>query len=95
MSSPHTHTCTHSCGLQELTRVAKEDRLKGYEIVKAVHLEAVQFSVEEDLLTPSFKLRRPQLQVGVRACVLGVWVEGGEVPVHRLRCAGRSCTRAD
>lgn len=75
----HTHTPRFvsavrvpPCGPQELTRVAKEDRLKGYEIIKAVHLESVQFSVEEDLLTPSFKLRRPQLQVGVRACVLGV-----------------------
>ncbi|KAG2497767.1 hypothetical protein HYH03_004039 [Edaphochlamys debaryana] len=48
--------------LAELTRVAKEDKLKGYEIVKAIALDAVQFSVEEDLMTPSFKLRRPQLQ---------------------------------
>ncbi|GLC41297.1 hypothetical protein PLESTB_001078100 [Pleodorina starrii] len=48
--------------LSELVRVAKEDKLKGYEIVKAVHLDSVQFSVEEDLMTPSFKLRRPQLQ---------------------------------
>ncbi|KXZ49465.1 hypothetical protein GPECTOR_21g691 [Gonium pectorale] len=48
--------------LAELTRVGKDDKLKGYEIVKAVHLESVQFSVEDDLLTPSFKLRRPQLQ---------------------------------
>ncbi|EFJ51208.1 hypothetical protein VOLCADRAFT_73402 [Volvox carteri f. nagariensis] len=48
--------------LSELVRVGKEDKLKGYEIIKAVHLDHVQFSVEEDLMTPSFKLRRPQLQ---------------------------------
>ncbi len=55
--------------LQELTRVGKVDKLKGYEIVKAVVLEPLQFSVEEELMTPSFKLRRPQLQV----CTLGLY----------------------
>ncbi|PNW73635.1 hypothetical protein CHLRE_13g566650v5 [Chlamydomonas reinhardtii] len=53
--------------LAELTRVGKEDKLKGYEIVKAVALEPVQFSVEDDLMTPSFKLRRPQLQAKYQA----------------------------
>ncbi|GLI61184.1 hypothetical protein VaNZ11_003476 [Volvox africanus] len=53
--------------LAELARVGKEDKLKGYEIVKAVHLDHVQFSIDEDLITPSFKLRRPQLQAKYQA----------------------------
>lgn len=32
--------------LKELTATAKEGKLKGFEIFKAVHLEPVQFSVE-------------------------------------------------
>lgn len=48
---------------QELNRVGKLDKLKGFELIKAVLLESVQFTVEDDLMTPSFKLRRPQLQV--------------------------------
>jgi long-chain acyl-CoA synthetase len=48
--------------LEALTAVGKGDKLKGFELVKAVHLEPEPFSVEEDLMTPSFKLKRPQLQ---------------------------------
>ncbi|GAB4818389.1 hypothetical protein N2152v2_005435 [Parachlorella kessleri] len=47
--------------LAELTRVGKEARLKGFELVKEVHLEVEPFSVENDLMTPSLKVKRPQL----------------------------------
>ena len=47
--------------LDELKKTGKEGKMKGFEIVKAVHLDHVQFSVDADLLTPTFKLRRPQL----------------------------------
>jgi long-chain acyl-CoA synthetase len=48
--------------LAELAAVGKADKLKGFEMVKAVHVEPEAFSVEADLMTPSFKLKRPQLQ---------------------------------
>ena len=47
---------------QELTATGKSDRLKGFEMIKAVHLVATPFSIEDDLLTPTFKFKRPQLQ---------------------------------
>ncbi|GFH13175.1 AMP-binding domain-containing protein, partial [Haematococcus lacustris] len=47
---------------QELVAVGKADKLKGYELVKAVHLDAKPWSVDDELLTPTFKLKRPQLQ---------------------------------
>ncbi|XP_071685846.1 long chain acyl-CoA synthetase 4-like isoform X2 [Rutidosis leptorrhynchoides] len=47
--------------LGELTRVGKEKKLKGFEFVKAVHLDPVPFDMERDLLTPTFKKKRPQM----------------------------------
>ena len=40
----------------------RAEKLKGFELIKALHLEPNAFAVEDDLLTPTFKLKRPQLQ---------------------------------
>ena len=48
--------------LEMMTQTAKEGKLKGFETVRAVYLEPELFSVENELLTPTFKLKRPQLQ---------------------------------
>jgi len=44
-----------------LNAVGRADKLKGFELVKAVHLDTESFDVERDLMTPTFKLKRPQL----------------------------------
>ena len=36
-------------------------QMKGFEIIKAVHLDPVPFDMERDLLTPTYKKKRPQL----------------------------------
>ncbi|KAL0324199.1 UNVERIFIED_CONTAM: Long chain acyl-CoA synthetase 4 [Sesamum calycinum] len=41
--------------LGELARIAKEKKLKGFEFIKAVHLDPVPFDMERDLITPTFK----------------------------------------
>ncbi|KAE8657278.1 Long chain acyl-CoA synthetase 4 [Hibiscus syriacus] len=55
---------------EELTEIAKEKKLKGFEFVKAVHLDPVPFDMERDLLTPTYKKKRPQLlkYYQVRSC---------------------------
>ncbi|KAK2966514.1 hypothetical protein RJ640_019043 [Escallonia rubra] len=46
----------------ELAKIGKEKKLKGFEFIRAVHLDPVPFDMERDLLTPTFKKKRPQLQ---------------------------------
>ncbi|KAK9067946.1 hypothetical protein SSX86_012057 [Deinandra increscens subsp. villosa] len=47
--------------LGELTRIGKEKKLKGFEFMRAVHLDPVPFDLERDLMTPTFKKKRPQM----------------------------------
>jgi long-chain acyl-CoA synthetase len=44
--------------MADIARLSKENGLHGFETVKAVHVEPNQFTPENNLLTPSFKLKR-------------------------------------
>ncbi|KAI1294066.1 Long chain acyl-CoA synthetase 7 peroxisomal [Mortierella claussenii] len=44
--------------LKELATFGRESDLKGFEILKNIHVISEQFSIENDLLTPTFKLKR-------------------------------------
>ncbi|KAI7842469.1 hypothetical protein COHA_003823 [Chlorella ohadii] len=48
--------------LAELAAAQKAKKLKGFEAIKGVILFDEHFTIENDLMTPSMKLKRPQLQ---------------------------------
>jgi long-chain acyl-CoA synthetase len=47
--------------MSEMQNLAHEAKLRGFEVVKAVYLENEEFSVDNGLITPTFKLKRPAL----------------------------------
>ncbi|CAO3649539.1 unnamed protein product [Cunninghamella blakesleeana] len=44
--------------LKHIINVAKQGKLKGFEIPKAIYLEPVPFSLDNNILTPTMKLKR-------------------------------------
>jgi len=48
--------------LGDIQKIAKKNSLLGFETPKAIYLEPEPFTVENDLVTPTFKLKRHQLK---------------------------------
>lgn len=46
--------------LGEYTKIAKQRRLAGYEFIKNIKLRTEPFTVENGLITPTFKMKRPE-----------------------------------
>ncbi|KAI8379931.1 hypothetical protein EDC96DRAFT_492349 [Choanephora cucurbitarum] len=58
VSNPYEDEAVKKELLKELTAYGKQNDLKGFEQIRAIYLTAEEFSVENDLLTPTFKLKR-------------------------------------
>nr|CAD1822364.1 unnamed protein product [Ananas comosus var. bracteatus] len=65
---------TFPAGNKELTSDSMS-QLKGFEMLKAVYLETAPFDIERGLITPTFKLKRPQLLKYYKECIDGLYQE--------------------
>lgn len=59
--------------LGELTKMGKEKKLKGFELIRAVHLDPAPFDMERDLITPTYKKKRPQLLKHYQTIIDGMY----------------------
>jgi len=66
----------------DLEKVGKEAKLNGFEFVKSVLLVTTPFSVDNDLMTPTFKLRRVNLLKHYKDAINKMYVEIGEGPLQ-------------
>ncbi|KAK6946184.1 AMP-binding enzyme, C-terminal domain [Dillenia turbinata] len=64
--------------LDELNATAQKQKLRGFEMIRAVHLEPIPFDIERELITPTFKLKRPQLLKYYKECVDKLYKEAKE-----------------
>ena len=77
--------------LAQMEEMGKAAKLKSFELPKAVHLEHELnelfqgFTIENDCLTPTFKLKRPQLLKRYQTEVDAMYVSLGEDPSNFKR----------
>jgi len=72
--------------VKELDKIGKKNKFNSYEKVRAVHLEVEPFTIENELLTPTLKLKRPQSAKKFRAQIDSMYEEAlaEETPRARL-----------
>lgn len=56
-----------------MNKAANESKLKGFERAKRIHLHGELFSVENGLMTPTFKLKRPQAKEAFLAVIQAMY----------------------
>uniref|UniRef100_A0A1J3FDR2 Long-chain-fatty-acid--CoA ligase n=1 Tax=Noccaea caerulescens TaxID=107243 RepID=A0A1J3FDR2_NOCCA len=61
--------------LSEMDNVGREARLRGFEFAKAVTLVAEPFTLENGLLTPTFKIKRPQAKAYFAEAISNMYAE--------------------
>jgi len=64
--------------VKDLERVGKEAKLNGIEFVKAIHLTSDTFTVDNDHMTPTFKLRRVNLLKGYQKKIDEMYAKIGD-----------------
>ncbi|KAL5704967.1 long-chain-fatty-acid--CoA ligase [Ranunculus cassubicifolius] len=61
--------------MDEPNSIGRKNNLRGFELLKAIYLEPNPFDFQRDLITPTFKLKRPQLLKYYKAHVDKLYAE--------------------
>jgi len=62
--------------MEDLQRIAKDSKLQGFEVIRALMIRPKEFSVDEDLLTPTMKLKRAQLRKFFQKEITELYAQG-------------------
>ncbi|KZV81333.1 acetyl-CoA synthetase-like protein [Exidia glandulosa HHB12029] len=73
--------------LQELDKEAKHNGLKGFEQIRNIHIELDPFTVENGLLTPTFKARRADVDKKYGPIFEGLYAAG--IPARSAKGKGK------
>lgn len=65
-----------SAYLDQYTKIARSNKLKGYEYIKGLYLTMEPFSVENGLLTPTFKVKRHEAVKVFKDQIEGLYAQG-------------------
>ncbi|KAI3469550.1 hypothetical protein Pfo_026213 [Paulownia fortunei] len=66
---------TRAAVLADMDAVAREAQLRGFEFAKAVTLVLEPFTLENGLLTPTFKIKRPQAKAYFATAIADMYME--------------------
>lgn len=70
---------------KDMNKRGKAAELKGFEFARAIHVEPLPFSVENGMLTPTFKLKRPQARDHYRPVIDAMYEKlNAEAPSSKL-----------
>lgn len=84
----------HKFIMQEIMTQAKNAKLRGFELVKAVHLEHEEFSMANGLITPTFKLKRNALKQRYETVLNKLYESRDELKQEKHKVATASVEKA-
>ena len=76
---PRLTTAMHG----QMTAAAKEAKLAGFEMVKKLHLDAEPWTVDNGMLTPTFKAKRNDLKKRYQEVIDSMYAEA-DAPASKL-----------
>jgi long-chain acyl-CoA synthetase len=72
-----------SAVLNDIKDLSRESKFQGFEVVKAIRLHPTPFTIENDLMTPTFKLKRKKIR-DMHEKIIASLYDGLDTPTSKL-----------